>query len=100
MYWLNTFEVFKVSSCIKTYHIADMLGTGDAAHGLPVVLTAVARPGDDVRTIEAQTVRVVETERGRGPIVPVRATMVGRARAPVPGIDEIIRELAKPVRAS
>ncbi len=65
-----------------------VLGTGDAAHGLSVVLIVVVRPGVDVRTIEVQIVRVVVTVRGRGPIVPVRATIVGRARVPVPGIDE------------
>ena len=72
-----------------------MLGTGDAAHGLPAVLIAAVRPGADVRTTEAQIVRVEVTARGRGPIVPVRATTAGRARVPVPGIDEIIRELAQ-----
>ena len=72
------------------------LGTGDTAHGLPVVLTVDARPGADERTVEAQIERVVATDRGRGPIEPVRATTAaGRARVPAPGIDEIIRELAQ-----
>ncbi len=63
------------------------LGTGYTAHGVSVVLIVVVRPRVDVRTVEVQIVRVVAIVRRSGPIVPVRAAIVGRAGVPVAGIN-------------
>ena len=79
---------------LRVQFTATRLTAGDAPNTSTAVLIVVIRTWVHTGAIQVQTVRIAATARSRRPIVAAAASIVGRRRIEVAGVEEVVREVS------